>query len=261
LDPYEQQTEHDAEQYAVDMRLLSVGLSAEQQQQMWQLLNEQRAAQDAFWQQQILEHELQDQDDFDAAGDDDAAGEDAAGEGDEDIGWPWGLEGEQQQQHRLDQHQQQQQQGSQTAVRQPSEQDLVRLRSFRKLAADLQRLRDRPLFEGCRVSCALEAHLLLFNWRCKYAIKNRAVDELLALLADRILPSGNILARSLHLLRKVRLDTSTALLLIMPSGCSGAWCGFAHIQGFPALGSTFSQCRTVCCELAQCAHGDSCSLT
>jgi hypothetical protein len=49
--------------------------------------------------------------------------------------------------------------------------------------------------------------LLLYNWYCKYAVKQRAFDALLQVLA-RILPADNNLSRSLYLFRKVNTSAS-----------------------------------------------------
>jgi hypothetical protein len=62
------------------------------------------------------------------------------------------------------------------------------------------------LFDGAQC-CSLEAHLLLYNWYCKYAVKQRAFDALLQVLA-RILPADNNLSRSLYLFRKVNTSAS-----------------------------------------------------
>ena len=71
----------------------------------------------------------------------------------------------------------------------------------RQRAAELAQLRDQPAFEGAQC-CALEAHLLLYNWYCKYAVKHRAFDALLKVLA-RMLPADSKLSRSMYLFRKV----------------------------------------------------------
>jgi hypothetical protein len=58
------------------------------------------------------------------------------------------------------------------------------------------------LFQGAKC-CALEAHLLLFNWYCKHAVQQQAFEALLKVL-QLILPGNNELAGSLYLIRKVR---------------------------------------------------------
>jgi hypothetical protein len=74
----------------------------------------------------------------------------------------------------------------------------------RQRAAELAEHRDQPLYEGAQC-CSLEAHLRLYNWYCKYAIKQRAFEALLKLLA-LLLPANSTLARTLFLFRKVSTE-------------------------------------------------------
>lgn len=60
----------------------------------------------------------------------------------------------------------------------------------------------QALYPGAGVSC-LEADVLLFGWRTKYAVKNRAFDELVRMLHSSLLPSDNLLPPSLYMFRKV----------------------------------------------------------
>jgi hypothetical protein len=57
--------------------------------------------------------------------------------------------------------------------------------------------------------------ILLFGWRCKYHIKDRAFDELLRILAKSILPTDNRLPPSLYLFRKVSPVGHQLLLVSM----------------------------------------------
>lgn len=68
----------------------------------------------------------------------------------------------------------------------------------------------QALYHGAGVSC-LEADVLLFGWRTKYAVKNRAFDELVRMLHSRLLPSDNLLPPSLYMFRKVSSSSETAL--------------------------------------------------
>ena len=101
-------------------------------------------------------------------------------------------------------------------------------------AEQYKELREAPLFPGCRLSCALEAYLLLFNWRCRNAIKDRAFDELLQLQA-RMLPEGHRLVASLYLMRKVRASWCEAASYECGNFCRSFQPGTAIITNLNSL--------------------------
>ena len=69
-----------------------------------------------------------------------------------------------------------------------------------------------PLFEGSQVS-AMEAHIMVFQYALRHHLTGKALSELLLLL-QVLLPTENLLPKSLYRLKKYFLDAFPNICVI-----------------------------------------------